>query len=279
MTWGRVDDALAFNPKVIQAGNEAMGVWVRCLSWCSQQLSDGHVPESIVELMQGRAGAEALVAAGLWHETPTGWVFHDWEDYQPTKQGVRDQQAKNRKRQQDWRDRTKADQGKRNGVTDESVTRDERVTNGAPSHPIPSHKERGAQAPSPAPEKSKRAQRLPEGWTPTADDVAWANKEAPGLNLERELEKFSDYWLGKAGRDAAKLDWSRTWRNWVRRAVDSMPGQASPRQARTTPAEDAYSAEMRERKAQWLAARGVTEEQYEKHKDEPGWLDSLEPKK
>jgi hypothetical protein len=45
-----------------------------------------------------------------------------------------------------------------------------------------------------------------------------------------ELEKFRDYWCAKA-RDAAKLDWQATWRNWLRKAAESGHGP------RTTPGE------------------------------------------
>ncbi|MCA1440457.1 hypothetical protein I6F07_09570 [Ensifer sp. IC4062] len=35
---------------------------------------------------------------------------------------------------------------------------------------------------------------------------------------EAEFEKFRDYWCAKAGREATKLDWQATWRNWIRNA-------------------------------------------------------------
>jgi hypothetical protein len=38
------------------------------------------------------------------------------------------------------------------------------------------------------------------------------------LSVRRESEKFKDYWTAKAGREACKLDWEATWRNWCRNA-------------------------------------------------------------
>jgi hypothetical protein len=35
-------------------------------------------------------------------------------------------------------------------------------------------------------------------------------------DINREADKFRDYWIAKSGREACKLDWSATWRNWVR---------------------------------------------------------------
>ena len=37
--------------------------------------------------------------------------------------------------------------------------------------------------------------------------------------VDREALQFRDYWLGASGSNAVKLDWSATWRNWVRRAA------------------------------------------------------------
>lgn len=65
-----------------------------------------------------------------------------------------------------------------------------------------------------------RATRLPPGWDPPDDGWAMAcNALGSGVALV-ELEKFRDYWLAKAGKDATKRDWPATWRNWVRRASE-----------------------------------------------------------
>ncbi|UTA55181.1 hypothetical protein L3D22_04930 [Lysobacter soli] len=68
-----------------------------------------------------------------------------------------------------------------------------------------------------------RSSRLPHDWQPSAADVSWAWAERPDLAIRLEVEKFRDYWHAKAGKDALKLDWSRTWRNWVRSARSGSP--------------------------------------------------------
>jgi hypothetical protein len=43
----------------------------------------------------------------------------------------------------------------------------------------------------------------------------------PEMTVEQiklEADKFRDYWCPKTGRDACKLDWLATWRNWMRNA-------------------------------------------------------------
>lgn len=69
---------------------------------------------------------------------------------------------------------------------------------------------------------TKRAFRLPEDWTLPRSWGTWALEA--GLT-EREVrdqaDRFKDYWLAKAGKDATKQDWSATWRNWVRRSLEN----------------------------------------------------------
>ena len=79
-----------------------------------------------------------------------------------------------------------------------------------------------------------RGTRLPPDWSPTAEQFAWAKAERPDLDAKRETDNFYDYWLAKAGADAAKLDWNRTWKKWIRSAsvrlgVNQASIPASPR--------------------------------------------------
>lgn len=88
MTWFKVDDALATHDKVLAAGNAAMGLWVRAGAWSAQHLTDGFVPLHAVRLLGSVGQAKSLVAAGLWHEVDGGYSFHEWHDYQPTRERV-----------------------------------------------------------------------------------------------------------------------------------------------------------------------------------------------
>ena len=72
----------------------------------------------------------------------------------------------------------------------------------------------------PEPEKAKRGKRLPENWSLPDDWFDWAMSERPELGeagIRLEAEKFADHWHA-ATKNAAKLDWLATWRNWVRNA-------------------------------------------------------------
>ena len=77
------------------------------------------------------------------------------------------------------------------------------------------------------PTPKKRATRLPEDWAPTPDQIAWARSERKDINPATEASKFRDYWIAKAGRDASKMDWDATWRNWVRNAKAAQKATAN----------------------------------------------------
>lgn len=64
---------------------------------------------------------------------------------------------------------------------------------------------------------SARGSRIAPDWVPSLKDYAFAHQA--GLSREeinREADRFRDYWIAASGRNAVKLDWSATWRNWIR---------------------------------------------------------------
>ena len=66
---------------------------------------------------------------------------------------------------------------------------------------------------------TKRATRLPAGWSLPKAWGDWALREYPawtGRIVRLEAAKFADHWRAKGGKDGAKLDWEATWRNWCR---------------------------------------------------------------
>jgi len=75
----------------------------------------------------------------------------------------------------------------------------------------------------------KNGSRLPEDWELPPSWEDWARCEHPNIDPSFEAQKFKDYWIGKAGAQARKLDWLATWRNWIRSAkptVNSPPARS-----------------------------------------------------
>lgn len=268
MTYTKLHDSLWGDPKWMQASTEARALWVTALSWCGDQLTDGQVPEFMLPMFRASVkDAEELVRVGLWEPLEGhGWVFHDWSDHQRTRAQVEAEREAGRARQAAHRKQRQNPTS--NGVT--TVVSDDANT-------IQSNtSEREAPQAAPEPAKKPRAQargtRLPHDWQPAVELVEWTKAEAPGLNIEREVGKFRDYWSSLPGQRALKSDWTATWRNWVRRAAESLP-VVKPQQAPSAGADQA-----KERQRLWLEQRGVTLEQYEANKDRPGWLETLKAK-
>lgn len=79
------------------------------------------------------------------------------------------------------------------------------------------------------PPGEKRGARLPDDWRPTdADLAAITSLLLPATELQRQMDIFRDYWRSIPGAKGRKLDWSATWRNWMRRAAADQK-QRSPR--------------------------------------------------
>jgi len=51
---------------------------------------------------------------------------------------------------------------------------------------------------------------LPEDW------ITFCQTKRPDLNPQKVFDSFKDYWVAKAGNQGVKLDWTATWRNWIR---------------------------------------------------------------
>jgi len=69
----------------------------------------------------------------------------------------------------------------------------------------------------------KRATRIAEDFQVTQPMREWAAAKAPNADIGLETEKFINYWIAKSGKEATKLDWMATWRNWILNARTSQP--------------------------------------------------------
>lgn len=69
-----------------------------------------------------------------------------------------------------------------------------------------------------------RGTRIPDDFAVTDEMKAWAvEKEYTRLDLNAITEEFFDYWRAVPGAKGVKLDWTGTWRNWIRRKAEDGP--------------------------------------------------------
>jgi hypothetical protein len=216
VTWFKVDDQLAFHPKILACTPTAIALWVRAGAWSAGHLTDGALPTHIIRTLGAqRRDAERLVAVGLWERTDSGYQFHDWADWQPTKAQVEQERERTR-------ERVKAHRNARRNAVTTTVTNG--VSNGgstpAPTRPDLKEQELttyAPRAPRSAQPSEAKAHRLPDDWEPSLADVEYARlRGVDERRLPDVIENFRAHWLNKPGKDGRKINWSMTWQTWIR---------------------------------------------------------------
>lgn len=71
--------------------------------------------------------------------------------------------------------------------------------------------------------KTQRGSRLPADFVLPEDWIGFCQQYRKDLNPHQVFDGFKDFWISKAGSGGVKLDWTATWRNWVR-------SQSAPKQ-------------------------------------------------
>jgi len=207
-----VDDGAHSHPKLVNATNAALGLWVRIGSWVAQQLTDGHVPGSIAKLYGTPAQVRKLVAVGMWHQAghacarcpqprPGDYYMHDYADSgNPSRASVKSRKEAGADRTRRWRERQTKPDGEQLGLDE---------------------------GPEPGPDP--RPGRIPSGWRPSAEDVvaAQAARKAAGrqpLTLA-EVEAVADKFVRRMTDDSTRsVDWGGRWREWAESERTSAPG-------------------------------------------------------
>lgn len=88
MTWVRLDDSFFCDPKIVEVGAEASGLYAWALAYSSHNLLDGHVPAAWVKQAVGTRAKRLsglLVSHGLWAENGTGWEIQNYLKYNPSR--------------------------------------------------------------------------------------------------------------------------------------------------------------------------------------------------
>jgi hypothetical protein len=261
MTWGRLDDKLHAHPKADAAGLEAMGLWVLALSYCCDQLTDGHVTAARVARLAGNAKrgaklASLLVQTGFWHaitdrcpadhagcnryviEGSDGFRFHDWEDWGPDRaRTLEDRQKKVESGRQGGL--SKASRGLAKGLAPASpvlapsaVPLIRSVSDPDPRREEPPTGVQGGEGilTGSAEGKKPRAKKpptvehfMPEGWAPTPAHVAKARER--NVDLDLELEKFRNW-----ADNRKALSWNGRFATWLLNAKPRVgPAPPEPR--------------------------------------------------
>lgn len=113
MPWFKVDDAFHASRKVRSIPPRqrfaAVGLWAIAGSWCSQEMTDGHVPDYMIREWGATAKVvDALVDCGLWERVRGGFEFCSWLEYNPSKAQTKAERDASKARMRASRERRRA---------------------------------------------------------------------------------------------------------------------------------------------------------------------------
>lgn len=61
---------------------------------------------------------------------------------------------------------------------------------------------------------------IPDDWHPSVEDWETMAEHFPWVDLKLHTHAFNDYWRSVPPAKAKKVDWDRTWKNWIRRVAE-----------------------------------------------------------
>lgn len=210
-----LDDQILNHPKFIRAvakgGSAVVHLWLGLRAYCSQQLSDGFIPDDMMAEIRGPTDSRSRIKAtnclaecNLLHRGDKGWWLHDYLDHSSSRAQVLAWREANRKRKRQSRGVSQRD-GERDtprdpgcdGKCDAGVT-----TSGVPA---PSY---SSSLISDQRERETRAQADPN--PATVEPSLGARRFAESLNTEApdELEFTAEH---RSVAAAQGIDIGQTW--------------------------------------------------------------------
>ncbi|MFQ5622425.1 MAG: hypothetical protein ACE5FS_03415 [Paracoccaceae bacterium] len=217
--WFRMYDSVLDDPKLQKLLPETFRGWVNLL--CLAKRYDGDLPgiDDIafalrLEIDDAQNLIDTLIEAGLLEMAGNSHLRpHNWSSRQ-------------------YKSDTSTERVKRYRERKRNVTK--RLHETAPE----SESESESESPPiiPPKGKTKKGTRF-QGPVPTPWRQWTIEKFGEGFPTEREAEKFTDYWLARAGAGGVKLNWEATWRNWCRTAAERLGMNGKPVTDYTDPEE------------------------------------------
>ena len=267
-TWVRVSDTLTWHRKTLIAGNEAMGLWVRALSYCGQQMNDGAVPREIVPAMGASFElADRLVEAGFWTVTETGWQFDGWDEWQSTRTEIDGKRQANAERVARHR-AGKQTIETREPVSDAPAAAEQHVELAVEPAAVVDIADARRSPYSPLFDQwyAVYPRKVGKGAAFKAFERARKAKTLPDID---ELVQITQRYATFAKTlDPQFIPHPSTWLNEARYDDEVQPQTQTVNGAATASP----------RLLEWLEARGVTLDEYNSRKSDGAWVDALKQK-
>ena len=201
------------HPKAFELSDKAFRQLIEAWCYCSRNLNDGKLTNAqFLKLFSAKSRKE-LLTVGFVKTSDFGYEMHDYLEHQQSAEDVENRRNK------------RAMAGSMGGKAKASglANAKQMPEQTASKHVADTDTDTDTTPPKGGVPR-KRASRLHDDFQVSAEMKAWAATKAPNADLGIETEKFINYWVAKSGKDATKLDWNATWRNWILNAK-SGPGQ------------------------------------------------------
>jgi hypothetical protein len=202
------------HPKTIELSDKAFRQLIEAWCYCSRNLNDGYLTKAqFLKFFSPKSRGE-LMAVGFVREEEKAYVMHDYLEHQQSAKQVADLREHRRL--------AGAKGGKAKANTLASAKQMPEQTPGKSLPDTDTDLDTDPTPPKGGVTPRKRGSRIAEDFRVTPEMNAWASTKAPGIDLGLETEKFINYWVAKSGKDATKVDWVATWRNWI---LNAKPAQ------------------------------------------------------
>lgn len=212
----------ADHPKIASLSDAAFRLHVEMILYARKYQTDGIVKNLVANRMGLRWDTDVLtellnndeISPSLQKLENGDYLIHGFTEVQETKAEIAVRRAKNAE------NGAKGGRPKKTQSVTESVPQSGTQNKAETETETETYREGALTLPTPT---KKRGTRIDEAWLPKAETVDALSKEFPHIDQKMEHKKFVDHWLGTSGRNATKLDWEATYRNWIRRSAEYNP--------------------------------------------------------
>lgn len=205
--WVKIDDQFFDKRRMRAAGVAGRELFLAGLCYCAGNQTDGEIEKHVVPLLLAKAevprrAVDKLVELGSWVDEGDTFVVKDYLEFNMSRS---EWEATVERRREAGRSGAHArwhgkPDGKSHSGTDGKPVAD--LTRPGTTDVAPS----GAR---------KRGTRIPDEFEVTAGMRAWVEQRCPRVNWRHETERFVNHFKSVSGQRGVKLDWERTWRNWM----------------------------------------------------------------
>lgn len=210
--FARLDLDYADHPKIGQLSDAAFRAHIEMILYARKYMTDGIIPQRVAKRFAGEPLSELLAndAANpsLVDLGDGTYRLHGYADMNETRAEI------------EHRSRVNAENGRRGGLSkSRTASRPaKRLAGDSPSDSsseFVAETETETETPPKGGVPRKRGTRIPDSFIVSAAMREWAAERVPLVDVDTATERFVNHWRAKPGRDATKLDWVLTWRNWL----------------------------------------------------------------